>query len=176
MRFTLPVLLAMACADPVPGLRAEIAVVSDRADTLTRELDRLNTQNKALDQRVVLLEGRIETLAAPPIPASQMAGTWGGTATNETYGIASDMVLVLAVDLSQTLTGGVTITGKLEGSGVVSGQVQGNRVAFSSKGDTFATDWTGTLTGDTLAGTYDVPKVGAKRPQHGTWSVTLLKR
>ena len=97
--------------------------------------------------------------AAPtPTPAGALSGTWSGSYS----GAYAGTFHLVWTQSSAKLTG--TINLSTSGTLPLTGTVNGTAITFGTVGSAAVT-YTGTVTGDTMSGTY---RVGGS--QHGTWS------
>jgi len=113
------------------------------------------------------------------VPRSLVSGAYAGTVFNQTFNQTGALRLILE-ESEGKVTGKITITGGLGGSGSVEGQFAEDRVTFiSTEGSTGTLiTWEGVFDGDRLSGTYVVSlplALKMQRPdlpdEEGTWEV-----
>jgi len=98
--------------------------------------------------------------SSPPATAGELSGTWSGTYSGTFNG-------TFTLKWSQT---GPALKGTIDlstaGTVPINGAVTGNTIAFGTVGSTAIT-YTGTVSGDSMSGTYHVAGGGS-----GDWSAT----
>lgn len=110
------------------------------------------------------------------------SGSYKGTCYNKTYNQRGNLTLVVVSESSNKISGNMTITGELIGSGRFEGFSDGEEIAFTSfdptSGLTIA--WTGEVIGQKIRGTYIVSVHPGQKDiigdQEGTWEVTKTDR
>jgi hypothetical protein len=92
---------------------------------------------------------------------SAMSGTWSGQYT----GVSDGTFTLTWQQSGSDLTGSIMISDFGDSAIPINGKVTGNKISFGTVG-TFAVTYTGTVSGDTMSGTYHTPA------GDGTWNAT----
>lgn len=120
-----------------------------------------------------------EPTPEPTPEPSKVTGIYGGSLFNKTVGQNGNMRLVLNQDTSNKITGTVNITGILTGSGPLEGNVDGERIGFTSLEPStgILITWAGIIQGSEIRGNYTVSvpaplKARGLIDQEGIWAVS----
>ena len=107
-----------------------------------------------------------------------ISGGYRGTCYNLTYGVGANLRLVIRAEDSGRVTGSVTISGNLTGSGPLEGYTDGDEISFTSRDPTtgLAIAWEGIIDGTYISGDYTTSlpaHIKAQNPyardEEGTW-------
>jgi hypothetical protein len=116
-----------------------------------------------------------------PSKTVSVSGTYNGTVFNQTYGRSGKLRLVINSDSVGKVTGTVTITGGLSGSGPLEGHTDGHSIGFTSVEPSTGVliTWEGVIQGSSISGDYTVPVPLAIRSmnptlpdEEGVWKVS----
>jgi hypothetical protein len=103
------------------------------------------------------------TTTTPPVVV------WHGTWQSSDYPIAGTFEMRYQID-GTVLSGEVSIAGSdCTSAGAVTGTTDGTMITFGTVAVEQAITWQGTISGNTMTGTYATPACG---DDHGTWQAT----
>jgi hypothetical protein len=105
----------------------------------------------------------------PPNQAAGLSGTWTGTWANSVPDHSTGAFTVVWTQSGANLSGTITITGTpcLTG-GSITGTVGGSTISFGAVNGQVHVDYTGVISGSTMAGTYATDCGNAR----GSWQAT----
>jgi hypothetical protein len=108
---------------------------------------------------------------------SIMTGTWVGTWANDpAFGNANGGFTMKAVQKGNTFTGTTDVTGPTcVRHGTVTGTINGGTITFGSVAAARTVNFTGTLNGTSISGTWDAIACGLTITVTGTWQATKQK-
>ncbi|HEY7452406.1 MAG TPA: hypothetical protein VIA02_07810 [Candidatus Limnocylindria bacterium] len=108
-----------------------------------------------------------------PPSTSDLTGTWEGTwAIDPPY---ETVVGTMAMDFIQSgssISGPITFTGTDCEDGTVEGSVNGSSITFGVVASSQTIQYTGTVTGATMSGTWSAVSCSGNVPITGTWEAT----
>jgi hypothetical protein len=110
--------------------------------------------------------------AAPPQPAPEAGGIrLSGTCTNTATGRTAPFAVTYRSVGGSSISGRVEVGQPLHGGGEFTGTSLNNRVAFTTKDESFVVSWSGDVTASGMSGTYLATPIGTTpgKSQSGTW-------
>jgi hypothetical protein len=167
----------------------EIRVVDSKVIVNSREILGLGTMVPLVQKILFLLNGLYErhlncgTQAAKP--SDSEVQHFNGTCRNTTVGMQGALSLVFAPVTNAANNSLMNIGGFIElfglgGSGQIEGTLNKTEILFASmdRPNGFRVEWSGTVTGKLVGGTYNVvPLNGGKRTvQSGTWQAEWFEK
>lgn len=113
------------------------------------------------------------TATATPSPTGalgDLSGTWSGNWADTSPDTAAGTFKVIWTQQGSTVSGTITISGTpcLSG-GTVSGTISGSKITFGAVQGQRKVDYTGSVSGTSMHGTYSAPKCGNAV---GNWNAT----
>jgi len=125
-----------------------------------------------LQHDVASMDAHLEALQATLEPGP-LSGVYSGRCENKTAPGDAELMLILNQESSGKITGAITITDGLFGSGFLEGYTDGDEVVLTSYSSDFVITWSGAVDQEGVAGDYIVaPSLQSPASQDGIWSVS----
>jgi hypothetical protein len=118
-------------------------------------------------------ESQQPSQAPPPGNASDLTGTWDGTwDIDPPYETVTGGFTLELTQSGNTISGPIEMTGTDCDNGTVGGTVEGSTITFGWVSSSQTVDFTGTVDGSSMSGTWSSISCSGDVPITGTWEAT----